>query len=168
MKTRPVSPVPRRKFGPLHQRWMNRHDVPEVLAIEAASHLHPRDEDGLLQLLRQKQIVGMVAEHGLLVVGFMIYELGKGKINLIDFAVAAECRRMGVGQQMISRLWQKLSLEPGRRNRLVVRVRETNLDGQFFFQSQGFLAHRVEREYFEDSGEDAYVMAYRLQSLEAQ
>jgi ribosomal-protein-alanine N-acetyltransferase len=41
-------------------------------------------------------------------------------------------------------------------------VRETNLTAQLFFRSQGFKAVRVLRSYYEDSGEDAFLMQYRL------
>jgi ribosomal-protein-alanine N-acetyltransferase len=41
-------------------------------------------------------------------------------------------------------------------------VRETNLTAQLFFRAQGFRAVRVLRGYYEDSGEDAFLMQYQL------
>ncbi|HEV3083032.1 MAG TPA: ribosomal-protein-alanine N-acetyltransferase RimI, partial [Gemmataceae bacterium] len=43
-----------------------------------------------------------------------------------------------------------------------LEVRESNLPAQLFFKSQGFKAVRVLRRYYEDSGEDAYLLQYCL------
>ena len=49
-----------------------------------------------------------------------------------------------------------------RRTRITLAVRERNLFAQLFFRSQGFRAVRVLRGYYEDSGEDAFLMQYQL------
>ena len=102
----------------------------------------------------------MVAEQGEKVVGFMIYELHKTKLHILNFAVHPNCRRAGVGAQMVAKLISKLSSH--RRTRITLEVRETNLVAQLFFRSQGFRAVRVLRAYYEDSGEDAFLMQYQL------
>lgn len=147
----------------VHIRWMIRRDMPEVLAIEHASHDYPWCEEDFLRVLRQRNCIGMVAEYGEQVVGFMIYELHKSKLQVLNFAVAPEHRRAGVGHQMIAKLVGKLSSH--RRTRIVATVRETNLDAQLFFRVEGFRASEVLREQFEDTGEDAYVMNYMLDEL---
>ena len=53
-------------------------------------------------------------------------------------------------------------LSSHRRTRITLEVRETNLPAQLFFRTQGFRAVRVLRSYYEDSGEDAFLMQYRL------
>jgi ribosomal-protein-alanine N-acetyltransferase len=102
----------------------------------------------------------MVAEQGEKVVGFMIYELHKNKLHILNFAVNSSCRRYGVGSQMVAKLISKLSSH--RRTRITLEVRETNLPAQLFFRKQGFKALRVLRSFYEDSGEDAYLLQYRL------
>ena len=101
----------------------------------------------------------MVAEHDDRVVGFMIYELHKTRIHVLNFAVADGYRRRGVGSQMIAKLIAKLS--PQRRSRIVLEVRETNLAAQLFFRENGFRAVSVLRSYYADTPEDAYLMQYR-------
>jgi ribosomal-protein-alanine N-acetyltransferase len=144
----------------MHIRWMIRRDMPEVLRIEQASHDYPWCEEDFLRCLRQRNCIGMVAEQGEKVVGFMIYELHKSKLHILNFAVHPEYRRCGIGCQMAEKLVSKLSSH--RRTRIVSEVRETNLDSQLFFRSVGFRATGVSREFFPDSGEDAYVMEFRL------
>ena len=144
----------------VHIRWMIRRDMPEVLAIEHASFEHPWSEEEFLRVLRQRNCIGMVAEHGEQIVGFMIYELHRNKIHILDFAAHPDFRRMSVGRQMISKLVGKLSTQ--RRNRIGLMIRETNLPAQLFFRALSFRASEVAREHFQDTGEDAYVMHYVL------
>jgi [ribosomal protein S18]-alanine N-acetyltransferase len=143
----------------VHIRWMIRRDMPEVLAIEHGSFEFPWLEDDFIRCLRQRNCIGMVAEYEDQVVGFMIYELQKSRIHVLNFAVAAEFRRSGVGSQMIAKLIAKLSSQ--RRSRVILSVRETNLAAQLFFRENGFRAVSVLRSYYADTPEDAYMMQYR-------
>jgi ribosomal-protein-alanine N-acetyltransferase len=152
----PTSPAQTR----VHIRWMIRRDMPEVLAIEHASFEYPWCEEEFLRVLRQRNCIGMVAEQGEKVVGFMIYELHKAKLHILNFAVHPSWRRSGVGSQMVAKLISKLSSH--RRTRITLEVRETNLPAQLFYQKQGFRAVRVLRSYYEDSGEDAFLMQYKF------
>lgn len=143
----------------VHIRWMIRRDMPEVLQIEQESYDYPWSEEDFLRCLRQRNCIGMVAELGEKVVGFMIYELHKAKLHILNFAVDPAHRRRGIGVQMVQKLVSKLSSH--RRTRITLEVRETNLGAQVFFRQSNFRAVRVIRESFEDTGEDAYLMHYR-------
>jgi [ribosomal protein S18]-alanine N-acetyltransferase len=144
----------------VHIRWMIRRDMPEVLQTEQDSFEYSWTEEDFLRCLRQRNCIGMVAEAGEKVVGFMIYELHKSKLHILNFAVSPACRRAGIGNQMVAKLISKLSSH--RRTRITLEVRETNLAAQLFFRAQGFRALRVLRAYYEDSGEDAFLMQYRF------
>ena len=144
----------------VHIRWMIRRDMPEVLNIEHASFEFPWCEEEFLRILRQRNCIGMVAELGERIVGYMIYELHRNKIHILDLATHPDLRRQGVGRQMVDKLVSKLSSQ--RRNRIGLYLRETNLPAQFFFRVAGFRADRVVREHFPDTGEDAYEMLYLL------
>ncbi|OHB73322.1 MAG: ribosomal-protein-alanine N-acetyltransferase [Planctomycetes bacterium RBG_13_63_9] len=146
----------------VHIRWMIRRDMPEVLDIESQSFEFPWLEEDFIRCLRQRNCIGMVAEYEDRVVGFMIYELHKSRIHVLNFAVADDCRRRGVGSQMVAKLIAKLSSQ--RRNRIVLEVRETNLPAQVFFRENGFRAVSVLRAYYEDTPEDAYLMQYRYRT----
>ena len=144
----------------VHIRWMIRRDMPEVLATEQESFEYSWTEEDFLRCLRQRNCIGMVAEQGERVVGFMIYELHKQKLHILNFAVHPMARRYHVGRQMVSKLISKLSSH--RRTRITLEVRETNLQAQLFFRAQHFRAVKVLRTFYEDSGEDAFLMQYRL------
>lgn len=150
----------------VHIRWMIRRDMPEVIQTEQASFDFAWTEEDFLRCLRQRNCIGMVAEQGEKVVGFMIYELHKVKLHILNFAVYPAYRRLGVGSQMVAKLISKLSSH--RRTRITLEVRETNLAAQLFFRAQAFRALRVLRGYYEDSGEDAFLMQYQLAGEESE
>ncbi len=150
----------------VHIRWMIRRDMNEVLEIEYNSFEFPWFEEDFVRCLRQRNCIGMVAEHGERVVGFMIYELHKTKLHILNFAVAPDLRHRGIGTQMVEKLVSKLSNQ--RRTHINLEVRETNLAAQVFFRANNFRAVSVLRDFYDDSTEDAYVMQYAFDADPAQ
>jgi ribosomal-protein-alanine N-acetyltransferase len=141
-------------------RWLIRRDMEEVLEIERASFEFAWTEEDFLTCLRQRNCIGMVAERNHKIVGFMVYELHKSRLRILNFAVSRDARREGVGTQMVQRLVDKLSQQ--RRKEIILEVRETNLAAQLFFKKQAFRAVCVLRNHYDDTTEDAYYMQYRL------
>lgn len=141
-------------------RWIIQRDFVEILEIENSSFEFPWSENLFVSCLRQRNCIGMVAEHNECVVGFMIYELHKTRLRVLNFAVDPFWRRCGVGSRMVEKLIEKLSVK--RRNRISLEVRETNLSAQLFFRSLGFRAISVLRDFYDDTTEDAYLMEYRF------
>ncbi len=146
----------------VHIRWMIRRDMQAVLAIESQSFEFSWSEDDFIRCLRQRNCIGMVAEQDEQIVGFMIYELHKNRLHILNFAVAKDLRRRGIGKAMVGKLLSKLSHE--RRNRIMLEVRETNLDAQLFFKGLGFRAISVLRDFYDDTVEDAYLMQFRYKA----
>jgi len=140
----------------VHIRWMIRRDMADVIQAERQSFEYAWTEEDFLQCLRQRNCIGMVAEQDDRIVGFMIYELHKNRLHLLNFAVAEEYRRSGIGTQMVEKLIAKMASH--RRNKITLAVRERNLGAQLFFRNLDFRASRVMRNYYEDSGEDAFLM----------
>lgn len=144
-----------------HIRWMIRRDMLDVKQIE---HLcfgnHAWREGDFIHALRQRNTIGMVAERNGGIVGFMIYELHKNRLHIMDFAVHPEFQRSGVGRAMVGKLTLKLSAD--RRNRIMIEVRERHVDAQLFFAELGFRAISVIPDLYDDSIEDAYLFQYRF------
>jgi [ribosomal protein S18]-alanine N-acetyltransferase len=146
----------------IHVRWMIRRDMPEVIAIEHEAFEFPWSEEDFTRCLRQRNCIGMVAELADSVVAFMIYELHRSRLHMLNFAVMRSHRRLGIGTQMMEKLVAKLT--PDRRGRIALEVRETNLPAQLFFRSLGFRATSVLKDFYRDSTEDAYMMQYSLEA----
>ncbi len=137
-------------------RFMIRRDMIEVLTIEAASFEQAWDEEEFLRCLRQRNCIGMVAEIGEQVVGYMIYELHNNHLYVLKLAVAPQYHRHGVGSQMVNKLVSKLN--SNRRTHIELVVRESNLSAQLFYRSQMFRCVNVVHGYYEDTKEDGYFM----------
>ena len=147
----------------VHVRWMIRRDMLEVITIEREAFEFPWSEEDFTRCLRQRNCIGMVAEMADSVVAFMIYELHRTKLHMLNFAVLRSHRRLGVGSRMMEKLMAKLT--PDRRGRIMLEVRETNLPAQLFFRSLGFRATSVLKDFYQDSTEDAYMMQFSLDPL---
>ena len=143
---------------------MIRKDMAPVLEIEQESFFgHAWTEEDFIRCLRQRNCIGMVIELEDTVVGFMIYELHKTKLEILNFAVSPWYRRQGFGRLMLAILVGKLSFQ--RRWRIALGIRETNLDGQLFFRAFGFEVVGRDQAILRRGGvdEDNYRMVRRVQ-----
>lgn len=142
----------------VHQRWLIRCDLYDVVAIDNASFDFPWSEEDFLRRLRRRNVIGMVAEVGDEVVGHFVYAMDGQILQLLRLAVHPSWRRDGVGRQMMGRLQAKLTAH--RRPILSAFVRETNLGAQLFFRACGLRADAILPAHFSDTGEDAYLFRY--------
>lgn len=151
----------------VHIRWMIRRDMIDVLRIESACFMWDAwTEDDFVRCLRNRDSIGMVAEVGDKIVGFMVYTFHRERLHVLNFAVDPLQQRNGIGAAMVAKLVGKLN--PGRRTRILLEVRESNLVAQKFFRQMGFRAIEVLREFYQDCDEDAYLMQYRIRANELQ
>lgn len=144
----------------VHLRWMLPRDIAEVSVIERSCFEFSWTEEEFAKCLKQRNCVGMVAEKGGDIIGFMIYELTRNRINLLNIGIHPGVRNRSVGRQLVEKLIGKLTGE--RRNRISCEIREKNLAAQLFFKSLGFRAVSILRNFYEETREDAYVMQYRV------
>lgn len=145
---------------------MIRRDLPQVLDIERRSFDTPWDEQDFENALRCQTIIARVVEcgrHGDDVGGFILYELQKGQVEIINIAVDPRYRLQGVGSLLVQDRKDKATR--GRR-KIILAIRERNLAGQLFFRANGFRAVSLLREFYQDgSGEDAYLLRWSAPSL---
>lgn len=137
-----------------------RRDVPDIMDIELRSFQRPWTEDDLLMQLRRNNCNTIVAEYDGKIIGFAVYELLIHELHILNLAVHPEYRRNGVGTAMVVKLLNKLSQQ--RRRVLAVEVRETNLAAQLFFRACGSTGSQLWHDYYEDTGEDAYRICFRV------
>jgi ribosomal-protein-alanine N-acetyltransferase len=102
----------------------------------------------------------MVAESGDRVVGYVLYELLRDDLHVLNIAVDPRYRRTGVGTQMVEKLEEKVFVN--RRSGLVADVHERNLTAQLFFRASGFRCVAVERGLYDDGAADALRFEMRV------
>ena len=152
----------------VHIRWMIVQDLPQVLAIESEVFEDDAwDGEEFKRWLKQRCVIGLVAEHDGEVVGYCVYEMtgnttgGKTKARVVvNFVVAPEWQRNGVGRQIISKLVERYT------GPVIFEVSEYDLSMHLFLRAVGFRAKRVVRDYFE-SGSDAYIFTSRKSKASA-
>ena len=144
----------------VHIRWMISRDMPGVLQVEEGNYAHYSwSEENFLQCLRQRNCIGYVFESEEKILGFVLYELLKNKFNVLKLAVHPEYHHRGIGTQIANKLISRLS---NSRNKITITLRETDLNTQLFLREAGFKAIKVTRSFYEDSGEDAFIMEYHF------
>jgi [ribosomal protein S18]-alanine N-acetyltransferase len=137
----------------------------EVLEIEQHSFEYPWSPNDFTCCTMRCNCIGMISEYECRIVGFMIYELRKTHIHLLNFAVHERFRRIGVGTQMINILTSKLGTQNrSGRNKILLELRETNLDAQIFFRRMNFRVISTLKSFYNETAEDAYLMQYKRQN----
>lgn len=147
----------------LSVRWAKRGDVPDMLRIEASlrGQYEPAwSENEILAMLRRRECIGMVAEVGGKVVGWMAYELCPERFRLHRLAVFTTFRDLlDAEDALVEKLAAKLK-EHGRR-RIDVVVHERDTAALALYRSHGFRANRLLRDYYEDG--DGYRMTLEVE-----
>jgi ribosomal-protein-alanine N-acetyltransferase len=141
-------------------RWMIRRDLEDVVKIENECFEHPWQTHDFVLSLRQKNCIGMVGEWDGEVVAYMVYNLHKSQIELLNFAVDPDFTRRGAGRQLVDKLIGKLASQ--RRTCIVGMVRERNVPAQMFFKAMGFRWIGTWPGYYDETEESAYQMRYSL------
>lgn len=144
-------------------RWAKRPDMPDILRIENSlrGQCEPAwNEDAILAFLRRRECIGMVAEVGGKVVGWMVYELMPYRFRLHRLAVFASFRDLlDAEDALVERLIAKLKAHS--RGRIDVVVHERDTAALALYRSHGFRADRLLRDWYADGG-DGYRMVLNV------
>ncbi len=141
-------------------RYMIRRDLDAVAAMDKDLFDCPWTKAEFILALQQRNTVGIVSERNEEVVGYMVYEIHRHKIQLLNFAVRARSQRLGVGREMVERLKSRLSFK--QREMIATEVRESNLDAQLFFKAMGFKCTSILHGFYhpEHTLDAAYKMIF--------
>ena len=131
-------------------------DLDQIVAIEKASFPDPYPR---IVFAWFKSRVGegfIVARKDGRVVGYLISEVWRGRGHIVSMAVAADCRRMGIGEAMARKSIDRLA---GRVKQVYLEVHPSNKAGILLYHKLSFEeTGRVRKRYYPD-GEDAIEMA---------
>jgi ribosomal-protein-alanine N-acetyltransferase len=136
---------------------MVKKDLPDVVKVEQSAFGEPWGDDEFKYYLKKRNCIGKVATYNEKIVGFVVYEVNEDSITILNMAVDYTKQRRKIGTEIIKHVQQKIG---GKREKITVVIRETNLDAQLFFKAMGFKALSVIRDFYADITEDAYLMEY--------
>ncbi len=141
----------------VHIRWATGSDLTEIGLVMRYAGLKVGTVS-LAQLLRDRRVIGNVAEMDGRIVGAVIYSLDPDRLHVHKLAVDPRYQGCGIGRKILNRLKGKLG---PRRPRLTLNCRESNLAAQQFYRANRLKAVEIRWGYYTDTGEDAYAFEYR-------
>lgn len=143
-------------------RPLTTADMDEIMEIERSAYRFPWSQGFFLQELQVACARSVLAEVDGKIIGYVLFWLLPGTIDIHNLATHANYRRRGVGRRLLGRvLGQAKAQSIGR---VTLEVRKSNLGAQKLYESMGFLATGLRKGYYCDDGEDALAMTLELTS----
>ena len=138
-------------------RFMRLKDVDAVAAIEEATFARPWSRESFRQEMeRNKAARYLVAEKDGRIVGYAGAWIILDESHITNIAVAEPERGQGIGRMLTEALMQYISNLGAAYATLEVRV--SNERAQNLYRSLGFVSVGKRKRYYEDNGEDAFLM----------
>ena len=138
-------------------RRMRRDDLDAVTAIEQATFARPWSRESFRQELERNVAARyLVAEEDGQVIGYAGAWVILDESHITNIAVAEPFRGQGTGKRLTRALLQYLSKLGACYATLEVRV--GNVRAQNLYKGLGFVSVGKRKRYYEDNGEDAYLM----------
>ncbi len=149
------------KTGPLFNvDLMKPEDLPEILAIEAASFRTPWTKGMFLDELRmphaQCLVVRAQQAEKTQVAAYIIFWLVADEVHLHNIAVHGEFRGKGLASNLL-KLMRDIARQVGAA-RQTLEVRESNTGAINLYRRCGFVVKGKRPRYYDDTREDALVM----------
>lgn len=102
----------------------------------------------------------ILAESDGKIIGYVLFWLLPGAIDIHNIAVHVDFRRRGIARVLLGRV-----IDEARRQSIVhimLEVRKSNLPAQKLYETVGFLTVGLRKGYYSDNGEDALAMTLEL------
>jgi [ribosomal protein S18]-alanine N-acetyltransferase len=132
------------------------------MAIERTSFRFPWSSGFFLQELQVACARSILGEIDGQIVGYVLFWLLPGAIDIHNIAVHVDHRRRGIARLLLGKVVAEARNQASLR--VMLEVRRSNLPAQKLYQSLGFLTTGVRKGYYSDDGEDALAMSLDLAS----
>lgn len=137
-------------------RRMTEADVDGVAAVEAATFPTPWSRDAFASEMRNAAARYLVAEQNGAIIGYAGAWIILDESHITNIAVLKDYRGQGIGRALTAGLMQYLSNLGA--YYATLEVRRSNEVAQNLYKSLGFVKLGVRKRYYEDNGEDAFIM----------
>lgn len=139
-------------------RRMFEADLDGVLEIERLSFPKPWSRDSFLSEVTENacaRYVVLLEDGKIAGFGGMWVIIDEAHVN--NIAVHPDCRRRGYGRLIMKEL-MRVAWKAAEITQMTLEVRVTNVQAIDLYMSMGFDVAGRRRGYYEDNGEDAYIM----------
>ena len=138
-------------------RRMKLADTEAVAALEQAIFARPWSKADFDHELTENKVARyLVAEENGRVIGYAGAWVILDESHITNIAVDEGCRGRGIGKRLVAALLQYLSNLGAAYATL--EVRRSNTRAQHVYEAYGFQRLGVRKRYYEDNGEDAFLM----------
>jgi len=137
-------------------------DLDEIVAIENVSYPSPWPKQIFEREIEAQNSYKRIIRFSGSVVAYIVTWTVHDEVHILNIAVHPDFRKIGLGE-MLLRDCLGFSAERGLKL-AVLEVRTSNNSAIKLYEKIGFKALRVRKKYYSDTGEDAYVMLYELES----
>jgi len=144
----------------LRFRPITTADLDDIMVIERSSFGVPWSVNFFRQELQVACARSILAESESTVLGYVLFWLLPGAIDIHNIAVRVDYRRRGIARLLLDRV-----LVEARRQgtiRVLLEVRRSNVAAQKLYESMGFRTTGIRKGYYSDNGEDALAMTLDL------
>jgi ribosomal-protein-alanine N-acetyltransferase len=141
---------------------MGTADLDEIMLIEKSSFPVPWSPGFFRQELQVTCARSILAEIRGKIIGYVLFWLLPGAIDIHNIAVHVDYRRRGLARALLERVIDQARAQSI--TRVMLEVRISNLPAQKLYTGLGFVATGVRKGYYSDNGEDALAMTLELAS----
>jgi len=144
---------------------MRASDVQTVAELERASYEYPWTEGIFRDCLRVGYHCVVVESESGTLQGYAIMSVVADEAHLLNLCVSPDCRRCGLGREMLKQLLEAASLAGARR--MFLEVRPSNVAALALYASEGFVEIGRRPRYYRarEGREDAVVLARDLDEI---
>ncbi len=137
-------------------------DLDAIVAIENVSFPSPWPKRIFEREIQAKNSYKRVIRFQGSVVAYIVTWTIYDEVHILNIAVHPDFRKIGLGKML---MWDCLNFSLDRGLKLaILEVRVSNTSAIKLYQKIGFKTLRIRKKYYSDTGEDAYVMMYELES----
>jgi ribosomal-protein-alanine N-acetyltransferase len=137
-------------------RPASRTDLAGLVALERDAFADPWTEAQLRDAMDWAGAIAIVAENDAALVGYVLGRVVVDQAEILSLAVAGSHRRRGVGRELLAAALTMMIDRGAASAWLEVRV--SNLPARAMYESAGFVAAGLRRDYYRQPLEDAMVL----------
>ena len=140
----------------IEYKFMQNVHIPAIAQLERENFSLPWSEDSLYSELSNPLSLWVVAMDGDRLSGYVGSQIVPDEADMMNLAVSSHYRRMGIGENLVSFLVEKLKEREVRS--LTLEVRTSNAPAIALYEKTGFVQVGRRPGYYKNPKEDALIL----------
>ena len=128
----------------------------QIAALEKVCFNDPWSESSIASELGNRLSLWLVAVDGETVVGYVGSQSVLGETDMMNIAVAPDCRRQGIAEKLVTELISRLRQKGN--HSLMLEVRVSNTSARQLYAKLGFEQVGLRKNYYRNPKEDAMIL----------